>query len=427
MIPIRNNYWLWLALATGVFAYGLISGGGPIGWLLYWEVETFGIIFSETYVVVAFLLFVVPVTDIAKQQSRRSNAHLDIAAHAKLWGRRNRITGLILAGVAGLSFFRTILLPSPDAPPQRLVLDDISPAAAVPEHKSILVGTPQRKYGVRYTEAVSGRFSGTASYGHNFIPITRSAWTPDQPVRFLVDTDGNSVSSFFSREAGGQRYVTDSGLLLRGKLPVFVRRALQKNGVLIADDVMLLSSGSDFGRLPWYLVAAFSSIGTFVFLLIGFVMPWAWAKPAKEMAALAPRIARYFAFGLGGAIILLSAVLAIQKIVHITASASAEGVITSTLTNSHDFGKYSYFVEYTTPAGHYQRQALTSTPISKDVGDTVVLIYDRRDPGSPEILIFDSDWILYLIILLPGAVIVMLGGILFRPRKKKSPLIVVAR
>ena len=414
MTPIRNRTWLWLALATAVFAYGMITGGGPLGWLLYWEVQTFGMIFSETYVIVLFLLYVVPVTDIAKAQGQRRIAHFDITEHSKKWGKRNRITGLILAGIAGLSLFRTILLPSPDAPPQRVVVDDISPAASVPEQKSILVGTPQRKYSVRYTEAVSSRFSHSASYGHNFVPVTGSHWTPDQPVRFVVDT-------------GRQRSVTDPGLLFRGKLPAFVRRALEKKGLRIADDVMLLDSDPDFGRFPWYLIAAFSAIGAFAFLLIGFMMPWIWARPAKEVGAAGLRFLRYYAFFVGGAIILLSAVLAIQKIVHITNSASVEGVVTSTTENSHDLGKYSYYVKYTTPAGRYQHKAFTSTPISKDVGDKVTVIYDRNDPEHPELLIFDSDWILYLIIFFPGAVIVVLGAILFRPRKSKSSLIVVSR
>lgn len=416
MTPIRNRTWLLLALGIAVFAYAMITGGGPIGWLLYWEIQTFGIVFSETYVVVLFLLFVVPVTDIAKAQGKHfRTAPFDPAARARLWGKRNRITGLILACIAGLSLLRTILLPSPDATPQRVIADT---AASLPEHEAILVGTPQRKYAVRYSEAVSTRFGRNASYGHNFIPVTGPAWTSDQPVRFLVDTRGDSSSYFFSREAGGERYATVSGLLLRGKLPTYVRMALEKKGLRIAGDVMLLSSDSDFGRFPWYLIAAFSAIGAFGFLLTGFMTQWMWAKPANEMEAAGLRFARYSAHGIGGAIILLSGVLAIMKIAHIAGAASAEGTITSTMENSHDVGKYSYFVEYTTPSGHYDRQALTDTPISKNVGDRVTVIYDRGAPDHPELLIFDSDWIAYLIIFLPGALIVTLGTILFRPRKK---------
>jgi uncharacterized protein DUF3592 len=394
MIPIRKNDWLWLALGVAVIAYGMITGGGPVGWLMYWELEAWGIIFPETYVVLAFLLVILPLIRIAKH-SRRWTAPLNLA------GKRYTVIGLILAGIAGLCFLRTILLPSVDAPPQRLVLDDISATASVPEHESILVGTPQRKYRVRYTESLRGRASGGVSFAHNFIPVTGSAWTPDQPVRFLIDGSDPAAS----------------GLLLGGKLPGYVRMALEKKGLRIAGDAMVLSSDPDFGRVQWYVIAAFASIGAAVFLLIGFLVPWAQSKPAKEMEELGPRIARHFAFSIGGAIILLSAVLAIQKIVHITSAASAEGVITSTLENSHDAGKYSYFVEYTTPAGHYERQAHTSTPISKNVGDKVVVIYDRGDPQNSEILIFDSDWILDLIVFLPGAVIVVVGAIVFRPRK----------
>ena len=407
MIPIRKTDWLWLALGVAVIAYGMITGGGPSGWLVYWELAVWGVIFPETYVILAFVLVVLPLIRIAKH-SRRWTAPLNLAANPKQWGKRYTAIGLILAGIAGLCFLRTILLPSVDAPPQRLVLDEISPTASVPEHKTILVGTLQRKYRVRYSEALRGRASGGVSFAHSFIPVTASAWTPDQPVRFLVD--GSDA--------------TASGLLLRGKLPGYVRMALEKKGLRVAGDAMVLSTDPDFGRVPWYVTAALSSIGAVVFLLIGFLVPWAQSKPAKEMEALGPRLARHFAYAIGGAVILLSAVLAIQKIVHITSAASAEGVITSTQINSNDFGKYSYFVEYTTPTGHYRRKAHPSTPISKNVGDKVVVIYDRGDPQNPEILIFDSDWILYLIVFLPGAFIVVMGGILFRVRKGRTPLIV---
>lgn len=420
MVPIRKVYWLWLGLGVAVFFHGVNTGGGVAGILLYRELEWLGEVFPATHLLLSIPLIFLPIILLAQGADRRRIAPIDVAASAKRLGKWFKIGGLILAGSAGLCYWRTTLLPNPYAIPQRIVVDDVPRAGPVPEYRSVLVGTPQRRYGVRYDEVLRGRFKSSTHWPHNFVPVTQPDWTPDRPVRFLVDTRGNPLSSVFSLDGNslGQRYASERGLLLRGQLPGFVRIALRKKGLQIADDVMVLSSDRDFGRTAWYVSTAFCSIGAFLGLALGWVWPKAPGLSEEQRVAISIRVSRFLAFGLGGVLILLSAVLAARKGVHIVRAASVDGVITGAQVASHSIGKYSFYVEYNTPEGRFHRFAHTWTPFAKEVGDKVVVLYNRDTPGNPEILAFDDEWAAYAILFLPGAVIVILGGILFRRRAR---------
>jgi hypothetical protein len=422
MLRLRRIQWLWVwfGLGIAVFVHGVATGGGIAGLLLYWQLELFGMVLPVTHVLLAMPLIVVPIIWISREAETwwiHRHRSFDAEISGRLWGRRFIIGGLIAAMIGGLCYWRTALLPSPDDKPQRIVLDEVG-SRTVAESRAVLVGAPQRSYRVRYKEALTGRFGTGTEFSHSFVPVTESGWTPDRPVRFLIDTGGEPLST-------ARPYLSDAGLLLRGELPVFVRAALEKKGLWVADDVLVLSSDPDFGRTPWLVLAAFCAIGTFVGLLVGLVLPWARSKNQEQLEALWPRVVRYFFYAIGGALMLVGACLSIPKVMHIAKAASTTGVITDTQESGNILSKYSFYVEYDTPQGHYRQFADTWTPFGKRIGDKVRVLYSPSAADSPEILAFDTEWVVYVtVFFLPGLAIVFLGRILIRPRRGAPSLLV---
>jgi hypothetical protein len=153
-------------------------------------------------------------------------------------------------------------------------------------------------------------------------------------------------------------------------------------------------------------------------LLVGLVLPWARSKNQKELETLRPRVARYFFYAIGGALMLMGACLSIPKVMHIAKAASTTGVITDTQESGNILSKYSFYVEYDTPQEHYQRFAETWTPFRKRIGDKVRVLYSPSAADTPQILAFDTDWLVYVtFFFLPGLAIAFLGRILIRPRR----------
>lgn len=411
--------WVWFGLGIAVFVHGVATGGGIAGLLLYWQLESLGMVFPVTHILLSVPLIFLPMILISEQAGRRIRSHVpfDGEASGMRWGRRFRIGALIVAAMGALCYCRTTLLPSPDDQPRRIVLDEVR-SGKVTESRAVLVGTLQRSYRIRYKEALTGRFGTGVEYSHSFVPLTESGWSPDRPVRFLLDTGGQPLST-------AQPYSSDAGLLLRGELPVFVRAALEKKGLRVALDVLVLSTDPDFGRTPWLVSAGFCAIGTFVGLTIGLVLPWVRSKKVEELEALRPRATRYFFYVVGGALMLLSLCVSIPKAIHIAKAASTTGVITGTQESTNSFDRYSFYVEYRTPRGRYDQFAKTWTPFRKRIGDRVTVLYSPSAPADPEILAFDTDWAVYVTVLfLPGLAIAVLGRILFRPRRSASGVLV---
>jgi hypothetical protein len=407
MLGLSKIQWLWVWFGVGiaVLVHGVATGGGIAGLLLSWQLEAFGVVFPVTHVLLAVPLILVPLIMISRAAS---HGRFDAEVSGKRWGKRFLIGGLVAAVIGGLCYWRTTFLPSPDDKPQRIVLDEVR-SGAVPEQLAVLVGTLQPAYRVRYKEVLTGRFGTGATFSHSFVPVTESDWSPGRPVRFLVDSQSHSG---------------DAGLLLRGELPAFVRWTLEKNGLRVADDVLVLSSDPDFGRTPWLVSTGFCAIGTFVGLVFGLVLPWSGGKSQEELEALRPRVVRYFFYGIGGALMLLSVCCSIPKAMHIAKAASTTGVITGSQESRGNLGRYSFWVKYSTPHGTYERFAETWTPYRKNVGEKVTVLYSPSKPEEPEILAFDTDWLVYLaIFFLPGLVIAVLGRILVPRRREASRLI----
>ena len=421
MLRLSKIHWLWVwfGLGIAVFVLGVATGGGIAGLLLYWQLESFGMVFPITHVLLAIPLIFVPIVMICMSREAntwwiRPRKPFDAEARGKHWGRRFLIGALIAAVIGGLCYWRTALLPSPARQNRRgLCWTRLGPGRW-PSRGPCWWERPDRPISSGYKEALTGRFGTGTEFSHNFVPVTESDWTLDRPVHFLVDTGGEPLST-------ARPYLSDAGILLRGELPVFVRAALKKKGLQVADDALVLSSDPDFGRIPWLVSAAFCAIGTFVGLLFGLVLPWARSKKQEQLEALRPCVVRYFVYAIGGALMLVGLSLSITKTIHIAKATSTTGVITDTQESGNILSKYSFYVEYNTPQGRYRRFADTWTPFGKRVGDKVRVLYSPSAAGSPQILAFDTEWIVYVtLFFLPGLAIAVPGEDLDSSRARRA-------
>jgi len=254
----RILYWVWLAVGFATFIYGLNQGGGPAGWLLAWEVARFGRLWdAETHLLLSIPLVFAPIAVLAHDadlhRKRRLNPEQMAGRLAWIFGG----IGVGLALAAGMVYGHSRSFPQPGAPPVRIALDEISASGSVPERRSVLMGTPQRRYSVAYSVVIIHRLLPATEYSHLLIPMTRSTWTPAEPVRFLVDTHGLPTDG-----------TTKPGLLLKGQVPIYIRTVFRERGVLLADDVMLHSTDRDAGRKNWYVAAGLSAIGALLSLTL---------------------------------------------------------------------------------------------------------------------------------------------------------------
>ncbi len=403
----RKAYWVWLFLGVAVFAHSALAADGGIpGWLLYLQLKWFGAVFLTTTVLLGVALIGIPAVFLWNDRPNRNRAPYDRQKLAPLFAKRCLVAAALFAAAAGVAYWRTLLLPAPRGSARRLSLDELPAGAAVEEQRYLLTGTLQRAYRVGYEEALTGRMASVSSR-HNFIPVTRSDWTPAAPVRFLVDAP---------RPASGD----GSALLLRGHVPSFVRMALEEQGIHIASDVMVLSADPDFGRMPWDVAAGLLGIGSFVCLV--FAGGW-WIVAERtelQMASLGARAPAYLLFIIGILPAVLGLVLCGFKAVHIAAATKADGTVEGVQDSGSPLGKYSFDVAYTTPQGRFHQQASTDTPFSKSQGDGVTVLYQPDDPHHPEILVFDTDWFACMLLLAVGAAFIVPGIVVLNRIKRKT-------
>jgi len=410
MPPTRKTYWAWLILGTAVFAHSLItSDGGIPGLLLYWQLKLLSVVFVATTPLLALFLIGIPAVQLWRSRARGDRAPLDRRKMAAVYARRSAIAAILLAAAAGLAYWRTLLLPSAVGPARQLSLDELPATAMLDEQHCTLAGVLQQKYGTRYEQVLTGR-STHVSVRHSIIPITRPDWTSSQPVRFLVDAP---------HPAGA----TASGLLLRGQLPSYVRRALERKGLHIASDVMVFSTDPDFGRTAWYAAAGLLVIGVFVTLVFACGWTIVSKRTDEQMEVTSVRAPAFLLLLPGLLSILVGIGFAAHKIAYIARAAKADGVIEDVQDSDSGLGRYSFYVNYTTPQGRFHQYASTDTPFSKARGDKVTVLYNPEDPQSAEVLAFDTIWVLCTLLLAVGAAFIVPGAILLaRSNARRSQL-----
>jgi hypothetical protein len=374
--------------------------------LLYWELQAFGLVFVTTIVVLALLLIGTPAVLLFVRRGRAGRRHVvfDRATASRRSSRTAAIAAILFAAAGGLAYWRTTRLPGADSEARRVSLDDIAAGAAVQEQRCVIYGVLQRKYEIRYVEELSGRMVNS-SFRRGFAPITRKAWTPAEPVRFLADVSDGGIG-------------TDSGILLRGHIPSYVRRALEQRGLQIASDAMVFSRDPDFGRVAWYVAVAFAGIGVFASLVFACAWLWISLRSEKQMSQLRSRAPAYLLMGISLVPIGFGLLVGAQKVVHITTAEKADGVITYTRISHHSFVKYSFYVDYRTASGRFHQYAFTDTPFSKAVGDKVTVLYQSEDPRQVEILAFDTEWMISALLLTLGAAGMLAAAILLRRSKR---------
>jgi hypothetical protein len=264
--------------------------------------------------------------------------------------RKSVITAILFAAAAGLVYWRTRLLPSPVGPARRLSLDDLPASATVDEQHCYLVDAPY---------------------------------------------------------AGG---AAASGLLLRGHLPSYVRRALEQKGLNIATGVLVFNTDPDFGRTGWYAAAALLAIGAFASLVLAFASRMVSKRTEEQMDGFRVRAPAYLLLLTGLMPVVSGIALSAQKAVHIAKAAKADGIVEDVQESRDSLGKYSFYLDYSTPQGRFHEYASTSTPFSKAPGDKVTILYKPDDPRSAELLTFDTDWLLCTLLFAAGAVFIAPGA-----------------
>lgn len=128
------------------------------------------------------------------------------------------------------------------------------------------------------------------------------------------------------------------------------------------------------------------------------------------------RICRFGTYGVGCVIILFGVYLALTKAMHIRSMESTSATITAVQESSKSYAPYSFYVNYNA-GGRSQRGFLrTWTPFSKNRGDTITVLYDPTGQSPPEALLFDSDWLAYLILFAAGTLVIAFSAWMYRWR-----------
>lgn len=264
-------HWTWFAAGLTLFAYGLITDGGPAGWLLSWQLKTFHVVDPGITHFVVLLVLVVPPSVALLPVGDRSRPRLtsaQIESAMKRTGRRMILAGAALLLAAGAAFLYTLRLPNPASTPAVIRLDELPSTSRVSECNAVLVGVAQKRYQVRYGFVTqSGRWSSTKS-GHRIIPMTPRTWTLAQPVHFLIDNAGVYPDEPAPVAGAPPLARTSAGLLLRN-VPPYMRVAFARQGLTLAGDVMLHSTNPDAAVMDYDVFAALSAFLGFMLVAFG--------------------------------------------------------------------------------------------------------------------------------------------------------------
>jgi hypothetical protein len=266
--------WAWLVIGAAVFAYSIWTGGGPAGMFMAWQLEKFKTIDpGYTYLLLLLVLVVAPIVTFFPSrrtyQRRPWRPPEQIELGMKRAGRLMLAAGITLWAAVGGALWYTLLLPDLTGKPAIIKLDALPDSAPVREGNTILIGTPQRKFEIRFKESVSNsRWSSTTS-GMRFLPMTPSGWKPGQPVRFLLDTGGpwrDELSPVAGDYGDGPApSKTSAGLLLKNSVPPYLRTVIRRRGLILTDDAMVHTGDPDAGRMSYEV---FAGLGGFIGLLL---------------------------------------------------------------------------------------------------------------------------------------------------------------
>jgi hypothetical protein len=262
------SLWLLLIAGIGALVLGMMTDGGIAGFLLYQELVFLGSVDSPATHAVLFLPLVgFPVAFLAGYADRhwRPTDRSQMASLRRGIGWTGGI-GLALTICGLVTWAQTLRLPDPATPFRRIVLEGVGREMPA-EGNAVLVGVGQRDRSIEYTVVTTHRLLPGSSRIHRYEPITPGGWTPENPVHFVLYRLDAAESD------NPEPVETRHGVLLRDQLPGFVRMAFTRQGLRIADDVMVHTDHPREVFDDWYLATAalgFFAIISWIFTIVFF-------------------------------------------------------------------------------------------------------------------------------------------------------------
>ena len=283
----------WAVCGSIAFLHAAFTGRGVAGLVFGWELRRGETIWPfDTYAVLAFVLIVVPLAVLialagcAARRMPHEQTPLTPVPPNRI-ARGAALLGAVCWSLAGLAFTRALAVPPFDAPPVEVVLDEGQDDARLAEGKSIVLGVARFDRAIRYVEGTSGKTSFRLRE-HHFVPLTPPGWRENEPIRIVSDAFPLNVRDLatgrFRPERGDERVsaIRAAGMLLRAHVPPFISSAFARQGLLLAPDVLVLTTDRGAGRDGWYEGAALLGFAGLLAVVVAVTAAVAWWKQSRH-------------------------------------------------------------------------------------------------------------------------------------------------
>jgi len=263
LMPVKIANYIYMAAAFGYFMYSLITETGLYGYLMDVQFRWFGVAYNKFTMLIAILILMAPAALIFTYIQRKEAPAVDAAkksAPANFLLRRVTWKSLLILSLAppliALPVYYALIWMDQKDQQREVYKVDLNRESTLPsgDVKFVhLTGVVQLDYKYRL-----GRESSAGSSGRTkmYAPLTGSDWTPEQPIRFFINTTLSGhfdaqTRRFNSFSERGAMAVTFHGQLTRNSLPTFVKNNYLRNGLLIESPYFVMDQMTFVdGRIP---------------------------------------------------------------------------------------------------------------------------------------------------------------------------------
>jgi hypothetical protein len=264
LTPIKIVNYIYMGAAFGYFMYNLITQTGLYGGLIDAQLHWFGVAYGNFTMLIALMILGAPAALIFTYIQRKEASTVDATKKSALanflWSPVSSWKSLLIISLVPTLitlpiYFALIWMDWKDQR-REVYKVDLNRESALPsgDVKFVhLTGVVQLDYKYRLGNESSLGLSGRTKM---YAPLTGSGWTPDQPIRFFIDTtlsghfdaQTKRFSSFSERSPVA---ATFDGRLTRNGLPTFVENKYQRTGLLIESPYFVMDQMAFVdGRIP---------------------------------------------------------------------------------------------------------------------------------------------------------------------------------
>jgi hypothetical protein len=294
-----------MGVAFGYFMYSLMTLTGLCGYLMDAQLRWFGVAYYKYTILIAILILMAPAALIFTYIQRKDAPIVDAKKNGVLANfllRPVSWKSLLILSLAppliALPVYYALIRMDQKDQQKEVYKVDLNRESALPSRdvKFVhLTGVVQLDYKYRL-----GRESDAGSSGETkmYAPLTGSDWTPEQPIRFFINTTLSGhfdaqTRRFNSFSERGAMAVTFDGQLTRNGLPTFVENNYLRNELLIESPYFVMDQMTFVdGRIPsaaereqYYLIPILGillGIGILVGGGIGLAIR-RWRRPGPEV------------------------------------------------------------------------------------------------------------------------------------------------